>query len=372
MEEFSKQTQGFFYDQQLEDPMLTVKLFPNTVRDGINWKQVSDPDDEQYEQGVEYKYSKTPLCRSLITDDFNVSIANTWTEFGGDPLSQVWNGQKAMAPYLKAFSQIFSTIAQKTADYDFSNSDLATSAFGKGNENQAGDLLTKFFTWTSKSQDVQSKLLNRSLVVQGTQFRYYGGTGTDFGNLSMKFTIFAGYDNNGVWKSVNDQLTKYNGSGGGLIDYAIGDYIALISKGDVTGNFDTTIGASATKFVNNFAQWQLPPGGFESAIKNVDVIQPGTLKLTIGPFYSITNLLIQSLNLNYSKVMVKNPSKWKDGGTCDPEPYSCDVTLNLTPATKYSKGSLTSFVQGVNSEKYRSKVSTQIRKALDEAKNLKK
>lgn len=357
MQELSTNVSGFYYDSQLDNKLLSVTLHGNAIppdknNPGGDWTHVpdSEADDEVYntpkEGGEVWKYSKIPLAKSIITEDFNVSISNTWTPFGGDPISQIWNEQKPMAPYIGELANALATIAKKTASYDFSGSTIPWLSNGGGQK------LASFFDSVSKAQLRQSKLLSRSLVVQGTRFTYFGGTGTDFGNLNMKFMVFAGYNADGVWKSVKDQIEP-------LIPYIIGDFVPLdvdLGKGGV--------GEDVSKFVNEFAQWQLPPGGFEANLKNIDVVQQGTLKLNIGPYYALTNLVLSNAQFNYSKNMVKNPEKWKSDRAPELEPMYCDVMLNLRPATLYSKNSMMNFIGGHSNQNMRSEFQTEMQKSL--------
>ena len=88
--------------------------------------------------------------------------------------------------------------------------------------------------------------------------------------------------------------------------------------------------------------WQKPPGGFRANVKNVEIIQEGTLMLRFGAYYAITNLVIESANFNFSKQMTKKPDPTLSGEIISP--LYCDVTLQLRPATKYSDKSLKKFV----------------------------
>lgn len=346
MQELSNNISGFYYDKQLSNPTMTIALFPNTKLVGQDWVAVDDPDSEVYppsSSGEVWKYSKTPIITAIANEDFNIAIANSWSEFGGDPIADIWNSQKPMAPYLLEAGKLFSKIAQTTASYDFSNSALGFLKDGSGPAKFAN-----FFAKIGEMQEKQSSLLSRSLVVQGTRFSYYGGTGTDFGNLGMRFTVFAGYDEYGVWKSVWDQLKR-------LMEHSIGDFVDL----------NAGLGGEIDNFLNEFAKWQLPPGGFEAALKDIDTVQKGTLKLVIGSYYSITNLAVSNVQLSASKAMVKNPVKWSNGGTPEIEPAYCEVNLMLRPITKFSKKSLELFTYGRASTELQKKTNDDIAKGLN-------
>jgi hypothetical protein len=174
--------------------------------------------------------------------------------------------------------------------------------------------------------------LSRALVVQGTRFSYYGGTGIDFSNLAMKFTLFSDWIN-GTFLTVEDQMRK-------ILPYVAGDFVDLLD-GSVNVSDDVK------KFVNRFASWQMPPGGFQSDLNSIDTVQKGTLKLRIGTRYALENLVISSAQFNFSKTMVKTP----DSELAEKEkmyfvPQYCEIVLNLRPASQYSKNSLERFVNG--------------------------
>jgi hypothetical protein len=362
MQEFGSTISGFYYDQQKNNPLLTLRLYPNRVIKNKKWVPPENTDEKEgylrsSRDNANY-YSTEPIATAIMNEDFSVAIANTWSQFGGDPIGSAWNSLKSSAPYTKVLADALSSIGDITKNYDFSHSNWKIL---QENGNQIGD----FFSRIGKQENYLHELQGRSLIVQGTQFSHYGGTGVDFGSLGLKFTIFADYFN-GEWKSVYRQLTGMEGNTRketGLIDYAIGDYVPLFD--DTTKNaLDGWEPGSETKaFLNEFAQWQKPPGDFEAALKNVDTIQKGTLKLEIGPYFAVTNLVIQNLQLNFSKTMIKNPEKWNNG-ECVIEPMSCDVLLALKPASMSSKNSMLAFIGGDLQKKKRGKLEKIIKDSL--------
>jgi hypothetical protein len=113
----------------------------------------------------------------------------------------------------------------------------------------------------------------------------------------------------------------------------------------------------------------LPPGGFEAELKDVDIVQKGTLKLRFGTFYALDNLVINNCNFTFSKTMVKNPSS-KTGP--DLTPMYCDVTLSLRPITKYSKEKLIQFIDAKTdpaTKSYLEQVNKNIGQSLKQTKN---
>lgn len=375
MQEFSNKVRGFYYDKQMQNPLITARLFPNQVlavaKDGttqwVNPRETDEADEKYFNKDIspsinEKKcwYSKIPIVTSILSEDFTVTVVNTWSELSGDPLGQLWNSRKPLAPYMKMMGDVMGQIASATANYDFSNSKVMS--------NGTGQALAEFFSKISQNSKIQSKLLGRSLVVQGTQFTYFGGTGTDFGSLGMKFTVFADYFADG-WRSVFRQLTGMDESGRryetGLIDYAMGDYIPLLDSVTRQAVPDFVKNGEISKFLNSFAQWQLPPGGYESALKNIDTIQKGTLKLDIGPWFSVANLVIQNIQFSFSKTMIKRPDDWIRNGSCRIEPISCDVTISLKPATLSSKNSMLDFISGNMQAGKRRKLQEALRQSLE-------
>ena len=168
-----------------------------------------------------------------------------------------------------------------------------------------------------------SDITKRSLVVQGTQFSYYSGTNFEFGGLLMKFVLFSGYDGSGKYVSVPEQVDKIKW-------YVVGSMKDVKDK------------ESNNEIVKEFVKWQLPPGGYVANIKNYDMIQYGTLRLVIGSYYHIDNLVIQSAQFNYSKTFCKDP---KSPGNIIP--LYCEVTLNLRPVSKFSDKAIFNFAHGV-------------------------
>jgi hypothetical protein len=83
--------------------------------------------------------------------------------------------------------------------------------------------------------------------------------------------------------------------------------------------------------------------GFKANIKNVDVVQEGTLLLKFGAYYMIDNLVVENATFNFSKQMTKNPQGYHNYGEIL-SPLYCEVTIQLRPATKYSDISLKKFV----------------------------
>jgi hypothetical protein len=242
--------------------------------------------------------------------------------------------------------------------------------------------------------------LNDHLVTQGTRFSYYAGSGTAFGGLGMKYTIFPKFDNVNGFVSVIEQIQQlypyvngkletetYDAVKNAILDWketvsgrnkikekgeawfnsAINSVDKLIDDAKTaTGEGEVGKAEATTAWTNlkskfkeitdttlsiaddvikaildaGLLAWQKAPGGFKPYYKDIDIALQGTLKLRIGTQYSISSLLCQDVSLNFSKAMVKNPID----GTISP--LYCDVTLNLIPATKFSNISLEKFVKG--------------------------
>ena len=155
----------------------------------------------------------------------------------------------------------------------------------------------------------------------------------------MKFTIFPKWENN-QFLDVQNQVTK-------LYPYFIGQ---MESFEEATGvgeskEGDSFLVGTAKDAANRCFMFQKPPGGYLTEMSGIDLIQKGTLKLKIGSFYEITNLVCSDVMLNFSKNMVKNPTNQEIS------PLFCDVNITLRPSTKYSDKMLRAFVGGSDEAK---------------------
>lgn len=305
----------------------------------VQWEAFSqeeaDPDSlNVFGRAVTYPYSKVPILKTFVHEDFNVSVANSWTNNGGgDAVAEIFNMVKPYAAYLPYLKDQFMIAwdAQKNglskedlkdiknskvADFAMTAVNTIHSALEGTGDRKNHDEGTNLF-------DTITKELNSSLVSQGSRFSYYQGTGTSFSHLNMRTTIFPEYDSDGNLITVLDKLEK-------IFPYVMGsfEHDELIKK----------INAE------DFVAWQRPPGGFEANIFDIDAIQKGTLKLKIGSMYSLDNLVVQSMQLNLSKTVLKIPNPFKQLKT--PTPLYAEITLDLMPVTKYSVNSLMDFVNG--------------------------
>ncbi len=305
----------------------------------VQWEAFSqeeaDPDSlNVFGRAVTYPYSKVPILKTFVHEDFNVSVANSWTNNGGgDAISDIYNLVKPYAAYLPYLKDQFMIAwdAQKKglSDGDLKDiknsrvASLAMEAVNKAHEFLEGTGDRKNHNEGSNLFDTITKELNSTLVSQGSRFSYYQGTGTSFSHLNMRTTVFPEYDSDGNLITVLDKLEK-------LFPYVMGsfEHDELIKK----------INAE------DFVAWQRPPGGFEANIFDIDAIQKGTLKLKIGSMYSLDNLVVQSMQLNLSKTVLKIPNPFKQLKT--PTPLYAEITLDLMPVTKYSVNSLMDFVNG--------------------------
>ena len=360
--EINDPVSGFYYDLQCNDKLTMAALYPNMKpakdmkKNPNGFENFTGDEIDKDTTSEECPYSKYPICTAIINEDFQVSVANSFNDVGSDPIGNLWQELKPLAPYLGELSSGLSDIAKATQQWLGNNG--TGSKFADGvkwlNEN--------VFKPGAEKAGMAGTYLARSLVVQGTRFVYYSGTGVDYGNLMMKFTLFSGYDKDGNWRSVDDQI-KGDGTAQhpGILPYVIGEF----------KNVDEIPG-DAGKFVQQYASWQLPPGGFTADIKNVDNIQSGTLRLRIGVRYAIENLVIGGAQFNFSKTMVKNPESSNITDDNYLVPLSCDVILNLKPATKSSRVSLENFVFGKNSTEYRKEYLTEMKTDYEKINKLNK
>lgn len=345
-QEWKRSSNGFYYDTQLSNELISVSLHPNTETSdgGITWNRVSGAVDET---PGKWPYRIEPLVRAILNEDYQTAVSNNWNVFGDDAIGGLFNQFKPYAPYLGHLSKMVKEMnsteeaMKATGDKDIS------STFGK--------IMDKITDVVGAVADEGAQILNRSLIVQGARFSYYSGTGVGFGNLQMKFTVFADWDENGEFKSVDSQLQE-------LYPYCFGKFVKFLDEnGNVTGlkedggvnKFvqELDIVQAHKDMINTYFGWQLPPAGFEANIKDIDICQKGTLKLKFGAFYSIDNLVISDAQFNFSRQMVKN---WdKESQQNDISPLSCDVVLTFKPASKFTDNKLYEFISGKNMQRER-------------------
>lgn len=328
---------GWYYDLQLGNRLISATLHPNQQLndDKSKWVDIrgeKDPDND--------KYAKDPICTAIINEDFNVAVANSWSDFGGDMLGQMWESIKPLAPYADAAKTMIGNAVKQYNDMLNSTNPEDQSRSKRIRESAMSQKMGELMTIVNdKLNDPNSGIditdyLNRALVVQGTRFSYYSGSGTSFGNLMMKFTLFPTYNEKGEFESVDKQVEK-------LFPYCIGKFVSG-TDGLLTNEEKENYSA-----IDNMISWQKPPGGFKANVKNVDVVQTGTLLLKFGAYYMIDNLVVENASFNFSKQMTKNPAAYKSVGSSDIlSPLYCDISIQLRPATKYSDESLKKFVLG--------------------------
>lgn len=320
----------YYYDQQLLSRLTAVSLHPNRVLgENGKWEVPNEPlDDENYTQRA--------ICKSVLSEDYQVAVSNSWSQFGDDEVGSMFNQLKPFAPYASHLANVAGDMLEKMGEMKISKDEAVNSSFF--------NVMQSVVTGVRDAADKGSKILNKSLVAQGARFSYYSGTDVSFGNLTMKFTTFAGYIQNyetGAfeWKTTDEQLQE-------LYPYVMGKYTngILDEDGKVSGtDIKTGVTGENAKIINEFLSWQLPPGGYEPDTRNFDNIQKGTLKLRFGVFYSLPSLVCTSAQFQFSKQMVKH---W-NGTKNLISPLFCDVTLTFQPSTKFSDDALMNFISGV-------------------------
>jgi len=351
----------WFYDNQMLDRMTSVSLHANTYLDNNRkWRKF-----EVGATGVDKGgYSLSPLCTSILSEDFQVSIGNTWNEVGGDPISGIWDQlARPLAPYAKYAKDAIKQIGENTEKW------------GNDNKDKVSDTTKQITEWAGKigrgvgeKGEVLVDYMNSVLISQGTRFSYYSGSGVSFGNLQMRFTMFPIWASDGTFLSVPQQLEL-------LFPYVMGTYTKLhLGKVDGKGKAVEVGGADkeGDDLYSTLIGWQHPPAGYQAVYEDIDKAGiKGTLKLRIGSFYVLESLICESMSFNLSRQMVKRPMSgkdlngpgWsgitklsKDNGNESLKienqmafsPLFSDVIMSFKPATKYSDATMRRFIYGLN------------------------
>lgn len=412
----SSKISGFYYDWQLSNPLLTATLHTNTylsdvggnaLQPGENpyekegkfgwklWTPIKDATDSSkdepskgrvhclepltngfslaYDENPSGCYRAKPLITSILNEDFQVELGNAWSDNGGQTsLESAFNSLKSLAPYKKETGGAFKAIGESIQDL-----------FGKQDGTGAANWIGKNLNSIGEAVGKGADSLNSALIQQGTRFSYYSGTSTNFGNLNMRFTLFADWiwdddQKDWVFKTVHDQLRE-------IYPYAVGKYYPLnlnLDQNVLKNNKE--LSNAIDKRLGEFFGWQQPPAGFQADMRSLDTCQQGTLRLVLGGYYTAENLLISGMSVNFSKTMTKIPpikfnagsgstteeyenlyadgvviSKEKtkekssskraiiDAGRKDGSgyltPLYADVTITLRPASSYSDNTIINF-----------------------------
>ena len=366
------ETGGWFYDNQLRDPLTSVRLYSNSVpkidKNGkiTEWQQAG-------ENVTDYN---ALLLSAILTEDFNFDASNSWDDTGSDELARFLNGAKQLAPYAKVLSTTLKNIREDNARLDKEIADGkkagATSEQVANSEKAAklkGTFINKAATWVGDNfggmiEDF-GNIGQGAFVTQGAAFTTYGGTGINFSGLGMRLTLLPSWEN-GVWITVIQKILK-------ILPYAVGELedipwekleesvnktaenVSNATNVDIVGGLTkaqrSAMYQKAKEELNKYLKWQRPPGGFMADEPlNIDKVFPGTLCLEIGTQYKIDNLVISNVSIQLSKQVVKNPEYFMLGFSSNEEealsPLYGEINLLLRPATRYSLSKLTEFVYG--------------------------
>ena len=344
----------WYYDHQLDNRLTSISLHANTRYDeeSRTWiRAIDDYYDHRYGGVDRGGYYMNPLCRSVLAEDFSIAVANTWSDLGGDPISNMVNDvMHSAAPYANAINTALEKIGNMATEWK-GDHEQEYDENGKPKFTLAGTIAN----WAEKAGKVAANhgedvidFMNANFIMQGTRFSYYGGSGISFGNLATRYTVFPKWVDGG-FLTVNQQIED-------LFPYAIGKYETLkFTAKDKNGKEE--------EYASDIIGWQRPPAGYRADYKDIDnKALKGTLKLRIGAFYVLEGLVCESLTFNMSRQMVKKPETAGydqvnvgsdritrvSTGTINFSPLFADVVLVFRPATKYSDTVMRNFIYGLN------------------------
>jgi len=354
----------WFYDNQMLDRMTSVSLHANTYLDNNRkWRKFEKGSEATgANMGVDAGgYCLAPLCTSILNEDFQVSISNTWNEVGGDPVSSIWDQlARPLAPYANYAKDVIKQIGDNTRKWGQENKDKVTNT-----TKQLTEWAGKIGDFTAKHGEDVVEYMNSVLISQGTRFSYYSGSGVSFGNLQMRFTMFPIWSSNGTFLTVPQQLEL-------LFPYVMGTYTRLHLGVNEEGKANIHDGAKGGEEYSTLLGWQHPPAGYQAVYEDIDKSGiKGTLKHRIGSFYVLESLVCESMSFNLSRQMVKRPlsgenldgpgfagvtklhSKTADTSAQIKEqlafsPLFADIIMSFRPATKYSDATMRRFIYGLN------------------------
>lgn len=354
----------FYYDRMLLNSTTVVTLHANRVyviekpgEEG-KWKDASEVSETLDDDG----YIGKALYRSVLNEDYQINVSNSWSQFGDDAIGSMFNSLKPFAPYAAKLAEAAGIMSEKSKNMKLTGDKSIDSSFGR--------VMTNLAEHVRDYSDKGANILNRSLVAQGARFSYYSGTDVGFGNLTMKFTVFSGIRWNEdladwEWKDVNSQLEplypyvmgKYTN---GIIDPETGK---VIQASDKEASIDTGVTGETAELINEFFSWQLPPGGYTPDTINYDKAQKGTLKLKLGVFYSIPSLVCVNSQFQFSKQMTKHWNEEKKRNEISP--LYCDVILTFQPVVKFSDDVIKKLVSGKTEITSINKLRTGLNNRLD-------
>lgn len=198
---------GWYYDKQLENPLTSVSLHPNQVLNMTTgkWEDVKDGDDEKYiKKGGQdgCGYSIKPIAQAILQEDFNVAVANRWTAVGDNAISEMWNQARTIGPYVPVAKDMLSIIT-KAAE----NQSAQSAAEGNTVTSKLTDILGTVSKLAEGGINLLSSRINDSLIIQGSRFTYYSGSGVAFGNLGLRYTMFPVFDGGRMISTV-DQVAN--------------------------------------------------------------------------------------------------------------------------------------------------------------------
>lgn len=290
-QENSDDGRGLLDDAFFLDSMLLNKAFTTRV---LNHNAESGKDEL--------------ICRAFIAESAGYSVSNNW-DGGGGFLSSL-------------IDMLGGVITSSTGKY---LAEMFAEIAGGGDLGEAVQLISSKAT----------QLTNSHIFSKNKMIKQFSGSTTKVNGFdNIKLILISDSDKTNIMTSI----AKLN-------QVAIGKFQKI--------NELLEIGESdVTKKIDNFLAIQNSPNGYEADLsKGVgpDVIRKGTLKLQVGELFTLDNLVIENIDVNFSTRRVLLQDAEGNVTVAKGRPYSAEVDLSFTYSSMITSEDLASMfnVRGV-------------------------